>query len=79
MNTGLGINTIKKSQSTLLEFTSELTDLIIDTNNWDDNGEYIGITTGMIKGQTYIDVANKTKYEYTGVTVIRFPINVIVS
>jgi hypothetical protein len=75
----LGIHTSYKGSSSILEFNSVSIDLIKKTENWNDQGEYVGTTSGMIKGQTYVDVANKIKYEYTGVTVIRFPINVIVS
>lgn len=52
---------------------------ITDAANWNLDGEYTGSVAGLILGNYYDDISNKTKYQFNGTTVIRWPINTIVA
>jgi len=50
---------------------------ITDESNWND-GVYVGLTTGLVAGDQYIDTSLWIKYEYNGYYLIRYHINNVI-
>lgn len=54
---------------------STVISMITNSLNWNDNGIYIGLYTGLIQDNYYIDYTNMVMYKYDGTNIIRFNIN----
>jgi hypothetical protein len=48
---------------------------ITSRSNWDEDGNYIGSTTGIVQGQVYFDDINHLRYEFNGTILIRLTYN----
>lgn len=48
---------------------------ITDSGNWDVDGNYTGVTTGLLQGHVHYNDAENLKYEFDGTTLRRITYN----